>query len=258
MSWWEDLVEYYGVSKEDAIALGIRKTGRRPNLPGSKTCKPVSGKNFEELWDEKPRDTIQQKMDFYKDIGAWQVFRQCNYRSTFDYGKLFFPYIKSKTTSLLEYGCGVAPLTNYIVENKETIGDIKGMSFALVDVVGEHLEFAKWRLKNKAPDVKFDFYEITAENPIPKFTNNFDIICIMDVLEHLPNPYDVMLNILGYLNNEAVMVMTWVDKSGGKSGGPDLEESENERKITMKLICDNFDLLKNGSIQIYRKKLNGK
>lgn len=250
--WCDDLCEYYGVTPEQAVELGTRKTGRRPNLPGSKTCKPVSGKNFEELWQEKPRETIQQKMDFYKDIGAWQVFRQCNYRSTFDYGKIFFPHIKSETTSFLEYGCGVAPLTNYIIENRNRFeGNITSWSFGLVDVVGEHLEFAKWRLKKKAPDVNFDFYEITELDPVPKFKNNFDICCIMDVFEHLPNPYDVLVNLYSHSKPGAVLVETWRE---GTPGGPDLEEAEAQRKITTAFLREHFDLIKRGSIRTHRKK----
>jgi len=32
MNWHDDLCEYYLVSPEDAIELGVRKTGRKPNL----------------------------------------------------------------------------------------------------------------------------------------------------------------------------------------------------------------------------------
>ena len=46
--WYSDLCEYYNVSQEEAISLSERKTGRKPNFPGSKTCKPLSGMNWEE------------------------------------------------------------------------------------------------------------------------------------------------------------------------------------------------------------------
>jgi len=251
--WYDDLCEYYGVTPEQAIELGTRKTGRRPNLPSSKTTQAVSGKNFEELWDMNSRDTIQQKMDFYKDIGAWQVFRQCNYRHAFNYKELFFPYLTS-ISSIVEYGCGVAPLTNYIIEHFAEMYDIKKMKFSLVDVVGEHLEFAEWRLKKKAPYVDFDFHEITGEYIVPNFDRNFDVICIMDVFEHLPNPYDVMVNLYNYTNDKAIIVETWIDKSHGKAHGPDLPEAEQERDKTIAFMKDKFTCLKKGSIRIHRKK----
>ena len=55
MNWYDDLCEYYKVTPEEADLLGTRKTGRKPNLPGSLTCDPVSGKTFEEIWERKPR-----------------------------------------------------------------------------------------------------------------------------------------------------------------------------------------------------------
>jgi len=250
MNWYDDLCEYYGVSPSDAFLLGQRKTGRRPNLPGSKTCKPVRGMNFEELWDSNPRNTTQEKMDFYKDIGAWQVFRQCNYRNNFNYGRLFFPYL-NKTSSVVEYGCGIAPLTNYIVERKSSFDDLRGMKFSIVDVAGEHLEFAKWRLKKKAPDIDLEIHEITERYILPSFGRKFDVICIMDVFEHLPNPYDVMKNLCEHSNDNAVLVETWRE---GKAGGPDLQEAEDQRAITIKLINDEFQRTKNGSIRVYRKR----
>jgi 2-polyprenyl-3-methyl-5-hydroxy-6-metoxy-1,4-benzoquinol methylase len=252
MEWYDDLCEYYNVSPEVAIELGVRKSGRRPNLPGSKTCKPVSGKTFEELWGEKERKTLQQKMDFYKDIGAWQVFRQCNWRHNFNYRSLFDSHIKSNS-SILEYGCGVAPFTNYIIENSNRFGEINGMKFCLVDVEGEHIEFAEWRLKKKSPNSNFVFHKINSQYPIPLFEINFDICCIMDVMEHLPNPYDVIRNIYEHCNKECIMVMTWVDKSDGKTSGPDLEEAEKQRAITMGFINSHFNMIKNGSIKAYQK-----
>jgi len=249
--WYTDLCEYYNVSVEDAIELGTRRSGRKPNLPSSPTCEAVSGKTFEELWDCKPRDTIQKKMDFYKDIGAWQVFRQCNYRKDYDYAKKFYPYLFNGC-SIVEYGCGVAPLTNFIIENPRDF-DINSMNFSLVDVGGEHLNFAKWRLHKKAPHASFNFHEISQDCMLPVFDRKFDIICVMDVLEHVPNPYDVINNLCNHSNSNAMMVETWVDKSHTASG-PDLQEAEDERDITMTLIDCNFKWLSGRSARVHIKR----
>jgi len=253
MNWYDDLCEYYFVTPSVAIELGVRKTGRKPNLPGSITCKPVSGKNFEELWSQKLRDTVQQKMDFYKEIGSWMVFRQCNYRHDFNYGNLFYPYIK-ENSNILEYGCGIAPLTNYIIDNKKI--NVDKMKFCIVDVSGEHLEFAKWRLRKKCPKINLEVHEITEKYIIPNFSEKFDVCCVMDVMEHLPNPYNVINNIYNSCLCGATIVLTWVDKSEGKHGGPDLEEAEKERNITMGFIKNNSILIKGGSIKIYQKNEN--
>lgn len=252
MEWWQDLCEYYNVPKEKAIELGVRKTGRRPDFPSSRTCNAVGGKNMEEWWDLKERHTLQQKMNFYKDIGAWLTFRQCNYRSNFNYGKYFSSYIKPGC-SVVEYGCGVAPFINYLVERPDKF-DIGSMKFNIVDVVSEPLEFANWRLRKKCPEIDLTVHRITEEYLYPKFNDMFDVICIMDVFEHLPNPYSVVENLMRHSNIGCVLVETWVDKSDGKHGGPDLEEAENEKKETIELLNNNFPIKSNGSIRVRVRK----
>jgi len=245
MNWYDDLCEYYGVSAEEADVLGTRKTGRRPNFPGSETCDPVSGKSMDEYWDSKERKTLQEKMDFYKDIGAWLSFRQCKYRSNFNYRRIFFSRIKDGC-SIVEYGCGVAPLTNYIIERYK--GDLSTLKFHLVDVASEPLKFAKWRLNKKAPDLDVIFHDITADYPVPVFDVKFDVVCIMDVFEHLPNPYAVMTNLTENAKEGAFLVETW--REGGV-GGCDLQEAEDERSETMRHINEYWDITKKGSHRNY-------
>ena len=55
--WYRDLCDYYGVTPEQALALGTRQTGRRPDLPGSATTHPVSGQTFEAIWSSRLRET---------------------------------------------------------------------------------------------------------------------------------------------------------------------------------------------------------
>lgn len=249
MNWYDDLCEYYGVTPEEADILGTRKTGRKPNFPSSETCEPVSGKSMDEYWDSKPRNTMQEKMNFYKDIGAWLSFRQCKYRSEFNYRRSFFHRIKDGC-SIVEYGCGVAPLTNYIVE-KYNKSDIYNIKFHLVDVESEPLEFAKWRLKKKAPGLNIIYHDISADYPVPVFYEKFDIVCIMDVFEHLPNPYDVMKNLTESAKENAFLVETW--RNGGV-GGCDLKEAENEREKTMRHINKYWKIIKGGSNRHYLRR----
>ena len=237
--WFEDLVEYYGVTLRDAIVLGTRKSGRKPDLPGSPTCQPVHDMTFEEIWDSKPRETIQQKMDFYKDLGAWQVFRQCFYRKDAE-----FTYILKNikpNCRVLEYGCGVGPVTNWLIENYLDQLRVQNIKFELVDVAGEHLEFAKWRFNKKAPDIEIVYHEITEDYPLPKFKNRIDVALLMDVLEHLPNPLAVIKNVYSAMDEfGGVLVANWLTRHGHK-GYADLEEAELERDAVMKFIEDEFD-----------------
>ena len=257
MNWYDDLCEYYNVTPEEAIDLGTKKKDKNGNritrtykrFPGSRTCKEIKNGNFDDVWDKEDRNTLADKMKFYKDLGSYMVFRQCSYRKSFDYADLFYKYLK-KDCSILEYGCGVAPFTNYMIENKWY--ENRSLNFSLVDVGGEHMEFAKWRLGKKINE-DFKFYEITADNLLPNFNINFDIICLMDVLEHLPNPFDVINNIYNHCNKGAILVYTWVDGKT-ENGRADLEEAEEEREITMNFIKNNFEFLQESRVSICRKK----
>ena len=75
MEWYTDLCEYYKVSPEEADDLGTRKKGRKPNLPGSATCEPVSGLTFEEIWKGK-------FLSFTKTSGHGLLFVSANITNT--------------------------------------------------------------------------------------------------------------------------------------------------------------------------------
>ena len=55
--YFQHLCDYYNVTIQEAIELSTRKTGRKPNLPGSETCDAVSGMNLEEIWDLEASNT---------------------------------------------------------------------------------------------------------------------------------------------------------------------------------------------------------
>jgi SAM-dependent methyltransferase len=250
--WYDDLCEYYNVSPQQALQLGTRAKGRKPGLPGSRTCEPVSDMTWEELWDAKPRETLEQRFAFLKDIGSWQAFRQCVYRKDFPYEQIirFCP----AGSSVLEYGCGVAPLTNSFVE---MYGDDHQYKFSLVEVECEHYEFAKWRLNKKAPKTEFKFYEPTHEKPTPDFGDNtFDLVVIMDVLEHLPNPYDVMKEIMTRLNDGAILVDTWIDHDHGEIGYGDTQEAFDQRDETIAMMKKGLRLMSPPGeiIKVWRKE----
>jgi 2-polyprenyl-3-methyl-5-hydroxy-6-metoxy-1,4-benzoquinol methylase len=152
---------------------------------------------------------------------------------------------------MVEYGCGVAPMTNFLLENF----DVSKINFTLIDVPGEHLEFAKWRLKKKIDNNNLRLIEITADRLIPSHCEeNFDFVCIMDVYEHLPNPLNVTNWLLSKMNPGSVMVETWVKHPDGP-GEADLLEAEEQRDETMKLLEQSTILLENsGGIRIRQKQ----
>tara|TARA_R100000697_G_scaffold75973_1_gene88278 strand:+ start:228 stop:989 length:762 start_codon:yes stop_codon:yes gene_type:complete len=239
--WYKDLCEYYKVDPAEAILLSERKTGRRPNLPGSETCEPLSGKNWEEIWDSKPRETLQQKMEFYNEVGSWQSFRQCNYRKDFPFA-FFYNAFTRFGDHILEYGSGVCPLANAFIEENEK----PYYEFSFVEVECEHYRFGKWRLNKKSPDTKFNFFTVDHTTPTPDFgvVRKFDFVSMLDVLEHLPNPLDVIKKVNDHTNPGGYLLETWVehDHDTGPSHA-DLPEAEEQREDVFKYINENFTLI---------------
>ena len=266
MNWYDDLCEYYQVSPEVANDLGTRKKGRRPNLPGSANCQPVSGLTFEEIWDSKPRETTAQIFDFYKDIGSWSSFRQCKYHEhgpAYNTGPItaglvstyFFSdsiYDKKQLATnirVLEYGAGVAPICCWLHDNLKDCN----FKFHINDVPCEHLTFGHWRLKKRGADVKK--FEIEPDK-FPDYENvKFDFIYMLDVLEHLDDPFGAVSEVIKYSKpNQTLFFETWVNHEEGKSTHCDLDR---DKQKTIKLIKQNFSLVNDvGGMRVWKKLLH--
>mgnify|MGYP001364523886 CR=1 FL=1 len=251
MNWYDDLCEYYNVSPQEADLLGTRKKGRKPDLPGSPTCEPVSGKTFEEIWESKPRETSAQIFEFYKDIGSWSCFRQCKYHKDGPaYGAGFegLEHLKHKpfksTVDILEYGCGVAPISNWLADNIKQLN----YNFYLSDVPSETLEFADWRLKRRKQNAKK--FEIDPDT-FPEYGDvKFDIIFMIDALEHMDKPYAAIEHLIKYCKpNETVLIETWIDHEE-KGVTNDLDREKEE---TTELLRKNFVLVRPGVLKTWRK-----
>ena len=266
MNWYDDLCEYYQVSPEKALELGTRKKGRKPDLPGSATCKPVSGLTFEEIWESKPRETTAQIFEFYKDIGAWSSFRQCKYHEhgpAYNTGPItaslvsqyFFSdslYNKNQLTTdirVLEYGAGVAAISCWLHDNLKNCN----FKFHINDVPCEHLTFGNWRLKKRGADV--EKFEIEPDK-FPDYGNvKFDFIFMLDVLEHLNDPYQAIQEVIKFSeNNKTFFFETWVDHDDQKQGTHcDLDR---DKEKTKNLIQKNFSLIHSADgMRVWRKCL---
>jgi len=254
--WYDDLCEYYNVSAEKAEELSARKKGRKPSLPGSATCKPVSGLTFEEIWESKPRETTAQIFEFYKDIGAWSSFRQCKYHehgTAYNTGPLTLQQLAinnpNKDVKVLEYGAGVSPVSCWLHDNAKNYN----FDFFINDVPSEHLTFGEWRLKKRG--AKVFKYEIEPDK-FPSYGDiKFDFIFMLDVLEHLNDPYQAIQEVIKYSkNNETLFFETWVDHNEEQQGT--YCDLDRDKEKTKNLIQKNFSLIYNpGGMRVWRKCL---
>ena len=141
--WHKYICDYYDVTPEEAFKLGTRATGRKPSLPGSKTCEPVSDMTFEDIWALSPRDTIEEIHNFYRDQGAWSSFRQTiRHLELSNFRKNLMSQLVNNNAHFVEYGCGIAPFTTTLLKN---INPSWNIDVSLTDVKGcEHYLYGQW------------------------------------------------------------------------------------------------------------------
>ncbi len=253
--WYTHLCEYHNVSPEEALKLGTRATGRRPNLPGSDTCKPVSGLNMEEIWALKKRETTQEVFDFYRDQGAWSTFRQCVRHK--DLEGLHLGYINfliennflKDNIHMCEYGCGVAPFMTtflkYLPENSKG-----NLNISLCDVSCDHFDFAKFRLNRIKKDKGFDNINLNFEevkvDKLPSFNErDLDVVFCFEVLEHVPSPVAVINNFKDRMKPGAIYIENFIkhEVEEDEDTGCDLESARKERDEYYTIVNEYYNLV---------------
>src|SRR3990167_8389398 len=229
--WWSAVAAYYGVSRRDAIRLGPRAPGRRPTLPGSPTCAPVSGHIWEELWAAKPRTTPAEIASFYREVGSWCVFRQLVRHR----GRGFVDVSRRlpKGGTLIEYGCGIAPVTWWLSQRRTNF------NVALVDIQSEPLEFALVRLHGVVKKLgqlcaALHVYRYRVGSVLPHMPAH-DVAVVLEVLEHVPSPILTMRSILAALKPGGWLLEDFRSHDG--DGSPaDLESAAMARPAMYHLL----------------------
>ena len=183
--WAADLCRYYKVDPRQALELGTRRRGRRPDLPGSPTCPPVSGKTWEELWAARPRNSEEAVLGFYREIGAWATFRQVVRHRWRSYA--FVARHLPRDGVLIEWGCGVAPVSFWLATHPWQVGGEP--TFVLVDVDSEHFIFGRWRVA--AADGEALELVVEPGKPLPTLPP-CDVAICSEVLEHVPDPVAII------------------------------------------------------------------
>lgn len=235
--WYKDLCDYYGVSPDEALALGTRKSGRRPNLPASRTTHAVSGKTLEELWDEKGRETSADIHEFYKSIGAWAAFRQVVYHRDRDFREIARRVPPG--ARFCEYGAGAAPVSFWLVGNRPKTP----LEIAITDVASEHLTFGAWRLRRLIAEVQADV-ELIVHEVLPDqlpLEGLYDVITNLEVCEHLYNPLKVTEHLCAHLKSGGLLWENFVVHE--HADGADLAVAQKERPEVYRYLRSRCDLI---------------
>ena len=238
--WHLDICEYYKVTPEQAVTLGTRSTGRTPELPGSDTTHAVTGKTFEDIWESTERDNPAAIDSFWKDMGAWATFRQVYYHRESNFS--FIEGSLKKGSRICEYGGGVGPVSNWIIENVRN----RSLRLTLTDVPCEHLTFGQWRaqrlIKDMNAPIQFDALEI-----LPNFLplqEEYDVITILEVYEHLRNPMEATTHLEEHLAPGGLLWENYIKHDHPHAS--DLAIAQYERPKVFEFIRSRFTLISGG------------
>jgi len=199
-----DFYFLFGIYRQKFQAVGIDEN--------------IEGKDFLEAWQDSRNIYSIFSQTFKFALNPLRVFR-------------FAKYI-SQNATVLEYGCGIAPLTQSLIKYYGH----KRFKIHCADIPSFMFHWARWRLKDKN-FVKF--IKLDPDDLVP-LKESHDIIFLIEVLEHLTNPLAIIKHIIEKLNKNGILVFDYI-KSEGE--GLDTQGSVEQRLEVLRFIKDNFEIL---------------
>ena len=167
-------------------------------------------------------------------LNAWQrheniylTFGSC-YKYALDpfSGLPFLKYLKDKD-SILEYGCGLAPITTSLLKCKK-----KMYKFTLADIRSFTYHYSKYRLKQH----NVRFIDVIPYE-LPALEDRYDTIFLMTVLEHLPDPEKVIRLLTEHLKVPGYLIF---DYALGEGRGLDTMESVKQRQSVLDFVNSKY------------------
>lgn len=171
-------------------------------------CLALDKERHKKQWFTRQRKNIKEIMGFYQEVDIYP-FRQ-PYLKRFGGFRWYLKLIRDKDhPSVLEYGCGSAVLTEWLISR------FPYCQYAVADIPSVTLDFVKWK------KLKFNYgYEILTIGPgregIP-LKRSYDLIICQDVLEHTPNPLQIVMAFVDNLSPGGILVVDFNNSPGGEN-----------------------------------------
>ena len=131
---------------------------------------------------------------------------------------------------ILEYGCGIAPISHSLLR----VSPKRKLKITIADIRQINFHYAIHRLGS---NVKH-FEIVPFENSIPK--SKYNIIFMVTVMEHLPDPLKTVKNITSGLKQNGIFVFDYIL---GDGDGQDTIEAVEQRGAVLQYIDDLYDIL---------------
>jgi len=201
------------LSKEDALSRVLNKAHHKTT------------------WYDKPRQSNEDKMHFYQEVHWYPFFQP--YKRRFGGLRWVVNLVKHiENASILEYGCGSAVLTEFLIEK------FPNLKYTVADIPSVTLDFVKW--KKEKYDYQYRILTIgDGKEGIP-LKGTYDLIICQDVLEHTVNPLEIVKSFFEHMSPGAVLLIDFINAPGGEN----LEESFEQREAVKQFLKNNLIGLK--------------
>jgi len=184
---------------------------------------------FQDISLESENNSDKFLQDWQKPANIYQTF-SCAYQ----YASNPFSYIPFKkylkrNSSILEYGCGFAPITTSLAHYKPN-----KYNLSIADIPQYTYHYAKWKLsKFKVKTIDID------PSKLPQL-EKYDVIFIITVLEHLTNPLEVIKHLSDHLNPNGFLIFDYIK---GEGLGLDTKKSLEQRAEVIHYLKNNLKLI---------------
>lgn len=176
------------------------------------------------LWHKKKRSTINQIHSFYQETDYF-VYRQVYFNHRKSFWDIALALFLKKEGNFCEYGGGVGPVTRWCLKK------FPRWHYQVVDLNCPVLNFSRWRFHHH-PNVTFG--EVKA-NKLP-LRQNYGVIVCKQVLEHVPNPLEVVKHLVKHLQSGGWLFLDYVNDPGAEN----LTTSSSQREAVLKFLHKNI------------------
>lgn len=161
-----------------------------------------------DMWFQRERGSIQDIRQFYQEADVYP-FRQPYNKRRGGY-RWYLELIRHVARpSILEYGCGSAVLTEYLLRRRPEA------RFTVADIPSTTLEFVQW--KKQTLGLPYEILTIGLGREGIPLRNEYDLIICQDVLEHTPNPFEIVSAFIDHLSVGGVLVLDFMNAPGGEN-----------------------------------------
>ncbi|ETO91829.1 MAG: 3-demethylubiquinone-9 3-O-methyltransferase [Candidatus Xenolissoclinum pacificiensis L6] len=137
---------------------------------------------------------------WWNESGSFKMLHKINYLRVDYITKIIKKIYNNSEIEILDVGCGGGILTEKLAEN--SLYKVTG-----IDPIENNINVAKTHKQ----DLKIDYHATTIEN----FTTNksFDVICIMEVLEHVSDLESFLKSVLQHLKKNGILFFSTINKN---------------------------------------------